>query len=113
MRDILAALMLFLVIPVSVANAEICIASVYTTKDHDQNGTNTASGVPLDDDKPTAAHKTRKLLTSPKITNLKNGVSQHIRLTDRGPYIKGRCIDLSRAAAILLGCDGLCPVKVE
>lgn len=95
------------------ALAETCIASVYGTKDHDQNGTETASGIPLNDALPTMAHKSRPLRSFARVANLANGRHAYFQVTDRGPYVAGRCIDLSHAAAILLGCDGLCPVAVQ
>lgn len=95
------------------AQAERCIASVYGTKDHDQNGTQTASGIPLNDNLPTIAHKTRPLRKTARVTNLANGRAADFKVTDRGPYIAGRCVDLSHAAAREIGCDGLCPVTVE
>lgn len=109
-RAALAALILILAVP---ANAEQCIASVYGTRDHDQNGTETASGIPLNDALPTMAHKSRPLRSFARVANLANGRHGYLEVTDRGPYIAGRCVDLSHAAAILLGCDGLCPVAVQ
>lgn len=97
----------------SPARAELCTASVYTTHDHDQNGTVTASGIPLDDSKPTVAHNTAPLKSRIRVVNRDNGLSAAFVVTDRGPHVRGRCVDLSRAAAIILGCNGLCPVKVE
>lgn len=110
MRIFIAALMLCVC---TVAHAEDCIASVYGTKDHDQNGTKTASGIPLDDGVASIAHKTRKLKSWAWVKHRRTGERQRFLVTDRGPYIAGRCVDLSHAAAILLGCDGLCPVSVE
>ncbi|HXJ95091.1 MAG TPA: septal ring lytic transglycosylase RlpA family protein [Terriglobia bacterium] len=63
----------------------------------------TASGVPFDDRKLTAAHRTLPLGTRVKVTNLNNGRSVILRVTDRGPWIRGRLIDVSRAAADRLG----------
>lgn len=117
MRHWLATLLLWL-FAISAASAETCIASVYSTKDHDQNGTATASGIPLSDRKPTMARPTRvHLLQTQRVTNLDNGRSELLRVTDVGPnkqmvQEKGRCVDLSVAAAVLLGCKGLCPVRV-
>ena len=92
---------------------EVCIASVYGTKDHDQNGTKTASGIPLNDRVPSMAHKSRPLRSDVVVINLQNGRALTLKVTDRGPHVKGRCVDLSLAAAILLGCKGLCPVRVD
>ena len=51
----------------------------------------------------TAAHRTMRLGTRLRVTNLSNGKSVEVRVNDRGPYITGRIIDLSRAAAAALG----------
>lgn len=74
----------------------------------------TASGVPFDDTKLTAAHRTLPLGTRVKVTNLKNGRSVVVKVTDRGPWVRGRLIDLSRAAADRLGFRhrGVAPVRV-
>jgi len=74
----------------------------------------TASGAPFDDRKLTAAHRTLPLGTTVKVTNLNNGRSVVLRVTDRGPWIRGRLIDVSRAAAERLGFayQGLTRVKV-
>lgn len=63
----------------------------------------TASGVPFDDRQLTAAHRSLPLGTNVKVTNLKNGRSVIVKVTDRGPWVRGRVIDLSRAAADRLG----------
>lgn len=91
--------------------AETGIASHYSTR----TGTKTASGEKLNDSKLTAAHKTLKLGTKVKVTNLKNKKSVIVKITDRGPYVKKRIIDLSQAAAKELGMlkSGLARVKVE
>jgi rare lipoprotein A len=91
--------------------AEIGIASHYSTK----TGTKTASGEKLNDNSFTAAHKTLPLGTLVKVTNLKNNKSVTVRINDRGPYPKGRIIDVSRVAANALGFykQGLAKVKVE
>jgi rare lipoprotein A len=75
----------------------------------------TASGVPFDDRKLTAAHRTLPLGTHVKVTNLKNGRSVVVKINDRGPYVHHRLIDLSAAAARILGFThrGVTPVKVR
>ncbi|PIF31242.1 rare lipoprotein A [Flavobacterium sp. 9] len=66
---------------------------------HDKfNGRKTASGVRFDNDKLTAAHKKFPFGTKLKITNEKNNKSVIVEVTDRGPFIKGREIDLSKKA---------------
>jgi rare lipoprotein A (peptidoglycan hydrolase) len=63
----------------------------------------------------TAAHKTLKCGSKVKVTNKRNGKSVVVTINDRGPYIKGRIIDLSKAAAQQIGMvsSGLAPVTVE
>lgn len=107
----LGAISLLLVLA-SQAHAERCQASVYSIHDKDQNGTKTASGIPLNDAVPSIAHKTLPLKSRASVTNLQNGKQQTFIVTDRGPYVKDRCVDLNVAAAILLGCRGLCPVEI-
>jgi len=58
----------------------------------------TASGERFDNYAMTAAHKTLPFGTEVKVTNLNNGKSVSVRINDRGPFVKGRIIDLSRAA---------------
>ena len=63
----------------------------------------------------TAAHKTLPFGTRVKVTNLRNGRSVVVRINDRGPYIRGRIIDLSRRAAGVVGMQraGVVPVRVQ
>ena len=63
----------------------------------------------------TAAHKTLRFGTRVRVTNLRNGRSVIVRINDRGPYIKGRIIDLSRRAAGMVGMrkSGIAPVRVD
>jgi rare lipoprotein A len=78
-------------------------------------GTQTASGIPLKDHAMTAAHKTLPMGTKVRVTNKRNGKSVIVKITDRGPYIKGRVIDLTKGAAkkIDLIQRGISPCKVE
>jgi len=62
-------------------------------------GRRTASGEPFDMYALTAAHRTLPFGTSCRVTNERNGRRVLVRINDRGPYSKGRIIDLSRAAA--------------
>ena len=66
-------------------------------------GKKTASGEIFDDSKLTAAHKTIPLGSKAKVTNLTNGKTVEVKINDRGPFIDGRMVDLSRAAAKALG----------
>jgi rare lipoprotein A len=63
----------------------------------------------------TAAHKTLPFGVYVRVTNLNNGKSVVVRINDRGPFIKGRIIDLSYAGAKKLGLDisGVAPVKIK
>jgi len=70
-------------------------ASFYGGKWH---GRKTANGEIFDTYKLTAAHKTLPFGTKVKVTNLNNGKSVVVRINNRGPYVKGRVIDLSQAA---------------
>ena len=69
-----------------------CGASFYA------EGQLTANGENFDPDALTAAHKTLPFDTKVRVTNPGNGKSVTVRINDRGPFIDGRCIDLSRAA---------------
>jgi rare lipoprotein A len=110
MRRLIAALVFCLLnIPV---HAEDCVASVYTVGDSSQRGTKTASGIPLDDNAMTAAHKSLPFGSKVKVTNKKSGDAVTVTITDRGPHVKGRCIDLSKAGASALGFAGLVPVSI-
>lgn len=86
------------------------IASVYSTR---KGGDKTASGIRLKDDALTAAHKTLPFGTRVRVTNMRNGRSVVVVVVDRGPFIRGRIIDLTPAGARALGFSGLAPVKVE
>lgn len=63
------------------------------------NGRKTASGEKFRNSKLTAAHKTLPFGTKVKVTNLSNGKSVKVRINDRGPFVAGRIIDLSKKAA--------------
>jgi rare lipoprotein A len=79
------------------------------------HGQKTANGEVYDQNSFTAAHKSLKFGTLLKITNLKNNKSVVVRINDRGPYIHGRDLDLSKAAALELGMvrKGVAKIKVE
>lgn len=63
----------------------------------------TASGEMMNPANLTAAHKTLPFGTKLKVTNRNNGKSVIVRINDRGPFIKGRIVDLSKAAASQIG----------
>jgi rare lipoprotein A len=79
------------------------------------HGKKTASGEIYNQNKLTAAHKTVPLGTKARVTNLENGNSVQVEINDRGPFVQGRIIDLSRAAAEALGFveSGTARVRVE
>src|SRR5690349_24896601 len=82
------------------ARAESGIASLYSTR---ELGTKTASGRALHDGALTAAHKTLPFGSRVRVTNRANGRSVVVTVTDRGPYARGRVIDLTPAGARVLG----------
>ena len=88
-------------------------ASFYSVKSN--RGTMTASGERLSDTKLTAAHRTLPFGSIVRITNLSNGKSILARVNDRGPFISGRIVDISIAAATILDFKrkGIIKVKVE
>ncbi|QDM32114.1 septal ring lytic transglycosylase RlpA family protein [Tardiphaga sp. vice352] len=94
------------------AKAETCIASQYGVGDgyHDRR---TASGERFNTWALTAAHRTRRFGSHVIVTNKANGRSVAVRISDRGPFVLGRCIDLSRAAANAIGMGGTARVRVD
>jgi rare lipoprotein A len=87
--------------------AQSGIASVYA-----YSGEKTASGQRAHPGGFTAAHRTLPFGTKVKVTNKHNGRSVTVRINDRGPFVRGRIIDLTPAAARVLGFSGLAPVEV-
>jgi rare lipoprotein A len=75
----------------------------------------TASGERFNTMQLTAAHRTLPMHTVVRVTNLDNGRMLLVRINDRGPYVKGRVIDLSRNAADILDIrrHGVAPVRIE
>ncbi len=78
-------------------------------------GRKTANGETFDTNKLTAAHKTLPFGTIVKVVNLQNDESVEVRINDRGPFVEGRIIDLSRAGADAIGMvgSGVAPVRLE
>ncbi len=91
---------------------EVGLASWYGTIHH---GRPTATGEIFDEWRISAAHKTLPLPSIVQVTNLENGKSIRVRVNDRGPFVDGRIIDLSRAAADELGFEkkGVTRVRVR
>lgn len=75
----------------------------------------TANGERFNPSAMTAAHRTARFGTKIRVTNLRNGKKIVVRINDRGPYAKGRIIDLSRAAARKIGMihSGTAKVRLE
>jgi rare lipoprotein A len=98
-------------LPASMGFIETGKASWYG---EDFHGRPTSSGERYDMYKKTAAHKTLPLGTYVKVVNLENNESSIVRINDRGPFVKGRIIDLSYGAAMEIGMAdaGLADVKV-
>jgi rare lipoprotein A len=76
-------------------------------------GRTTADGETFDQQALTAAHRNLPFGTVVKVTNLSNGKSIKVRINDRGPYVKGRILDLSKRAADEIGIAGTARVRIE
>jgi len=120
---LIAACLVFLVVacagkpapsttPVRKGDTEKGIASWYGKKYH---GRLTANGERYDMHKMTAAHRTFPFGTVVEVTNLENGRKARVRINDRGPFVKGRIIDLSYKAARELEMveSGVVRVRIE
>ncbi len=105
---------LLLVFRVQISAQELGIAAIYSDK---FQGKKTFSGELYDVGKMTAAHKTLPMGSIVRITRLDNKKSVEVKINDKGPYVKGRVVDLSKKAAFLLGLKveslGMVKVKVE
>jgi rare lipoprotein A len=87
--------------------AESGVASVYSYK-----GGKTASGERTNPGALTAAHRRLPFGTMVQVTNRRNGKSVTVRINDRGPFVRGRVIDVTPAGARALGFSGLAPVTL-
>jgi rare lipoprotein A len=103
-----AILMGMPVIVSTAASAQSGIASVYA-----YNGGKTASGERMSNGALTAAHRTLPFGTMVRVTNARSGRSVVVRINDRGPFVRGRVIDLSPAAARELGFSGVVNVTLD
>lgn len=99
--------------PYVVKSSEEGKASWYSIKTN--RGTKTASGQKLCNHAPTAAHKTLPMGTKVRVINLANNKSEIVTINDRGPFKKGRVIDVTIGTAEKLGFvkRGIVPVRVE
>jgi len=79
------------------------------------DGKTTADGEHFDQSALTGAHRSLPFNTNVRVTNLKSGKTVVVRINDRGPFVKGRIIDLSAAAAATLGVakNGIDKVRVD
>ena len=84
-------------------------ASIYST----ESGSKTASGQRLDPGALTAAHRTFPFGTQVRVTNNRNGRAVVVTINDRGPFVRGRIIDLTPAGARALAFSGLTDVTLE
>ena len=84
------------------------IAAIYSYR-----GGKTASGERSNPGGLTAAHRSLPFGTKVRVTNQRNGRSTVVRINDRGPFTRGRIIDLTPAAAGQLGFSGLAPVNLS
>jgi rare lipoprotein A len=89
------------------ASAQSGIASVYS------EGSRTASGERLSPGALTAAHRTLPFGTMVRVTDNHTGRSVVVRINDRGPFVRGRIIDLTPAGAHALGFSGLAEVTLD
>ena len=88
------------------------MASMYGTKGDGYAGRRTASGERVSSGALTAAHKSLPFGTMVRVTNTRNNRSVVVRINDRGPFVRGRVIDLTPAGARAIGMSGLAPVSL-
>lgn len=95
-----------------VGHTEAGQASYYADKFQNRQ---TASGERYKAGRKTAAHRTLPFGSKVKVTNVRNGKSVVVRINDRGPFVRGRVIDLSRSSFASIGnvSDGLLKVRIE
>lgn len=100
-----------------IENTTLYKKDVHASYYHDKfNGRKTASGKRFDNNKLTAAHKKLPFGTKLKVTNEQNGKSVIVEITDRGPFVNGREIDLSKKAFMDIASNkksGAQNVKIE
>ena len=111
----LICVLFFMVLPSTVVYGQVTekgIASFYSDA---LEGRATASGELYQSKKLTAAHRSLPFDTRVKVTNVKNNKSVVVRINDRGPFVDGRILDLSKKAAIQLGFvdQGIVEVRLE
>ena len=116
----MTALIIFLMLSLTAQSTNVQIKdsigiSSYYGGGDGYHGRRTASGEIFDENKLTCAHKTLPFGTKVKVTNLGNSKTLILRVNDRGPFVKGRIIDVSKEASIILGfhSQGVTNVKIE
>jgi rare lipoprotein A len=105
-RFVLPILVTFTIAMPMTASAQSGIASIYS-------GGKTANGETALASRLTAAHRSLPFGTMVRVTNKNTGRSVVVRINDRGPFVRGRIIDVTPAAARQLGFSGLAPVTVD
>jgi rare lipoprotein A len=95
------------------ASAHSGVASVYASKGDRYAGRRTASGERVQAGALTAAHRSLPFGTMVRVTNRRNNQSVVVRINDRGPFVRGRVIDLTPAGARAIGFSGLAPVSLS
>jgi peptidoglycan lytic transglycosylase len=105
-RVVLSILIISTIVVPTIASAQTGIASVYSEGPTATGERVVASGM-------TAAHRTLPFGTMVRVTNTSNGRSVVVRINDRGPFVKGRIIDLTPGAAHAIGIAGLGSVTVD
>jgi len=103
---VLSSLVISTITIPTIASAQSGIASVYSEGPTATGERVVASGM-------TAAHRTLPFGTMVRVTNTSNGRSVVVRINDRGPFVKGRIIDLTPGAAHAIGIAGLGAVTVD
>jgi rare lipoprotein A len=93
-------------------NTHSGLASVYGSKADGYAGGRTASGERVSSGGLTAAHRSLPFGTMVRVTNTRNNRSVVVRINDRGPFVRGRVIDLTPAGAHAIGMSGLAPVSL-
>jgi rare lipoprotein A len=105
----LAAFLQVIPLATTFANAQSGVASIYSN----ESGSRTASGARLNPGALTAAHRSLPFGSRVRVTNGSNGRSVVVTINDRGPFARGRIIDVTPAAAHALGFSGIAPVTIE
>ncbi|MBD2355715.1 septal ring lytic transglycosylase RlpA family protein [Tolypothrix sp. FACHB-123] len=100
---------------IAIGPVRITLRGIASWYGYDGSGSRTASGKRFNPEGMTAAHRSLPFGTRVRVTNTRNGRSVVVSITDRGPYIRGRIIDVSAGAARVLGMmgSGIAPVKIE